>query len=219
MDVEYKLNRQRRWTEQQEYLTSCCSIVHQIPRVFRSSRWIIDLGPGAGELLEHARLLGYQIQGIDSADDTGGMSKLYRDVCRQRWHEHSINVMERDAIAVFRSYRLHPIEQPDWHHNVQLLNSRGSFEYIFRHYLEPHTNAWMTCEAAHWQFTNELREDLQDMFAFAHCILCPDGWFVLHANGCANHSLMDHELQSIGNSYLKLTHCDQAKRLYRWKKS
>ena len=187
--LRQKLDRARRFREHIEYLNKFFPEFTECEPGF-----VVDLGCGAGELLEIARYYGHDIHGIEATSGKGGMGDNYLEACRIRWRQQDIKVSSIGAPYVFRN-------PPDWlppRHSCVLINSRGSLEQMFCQHMdgEPH-DEHHRADRMTWRISGYLRNDIIRMFLCVYDLIREDGRFVIHANGATNADEMDILLDNV----------------------
>jgi hypothetical protein len=190
-----KLDRQRRLREHRDYLREHCpNLGDEEPGL------VIDIGPGAGELLEFARNLRHATLGIDAPDGEGGMGDAYVRACEIITERRQIPVERSRLFGVVRRWKM-KVEQLSpsvWTSTLSaalgtggeavLINSRGSLEQAFSEYMEgpPHDKHHKAANM-HWRINDRLtRNAMRDFAAWVAHQLRPGGRFVAHMNGSTN---------------------------------
>lgn len=172
-----KTDRTRRLMEHCEYVQKWLPELSVAPKGY-----VIDVGPGMGETLEIARLMGHVGIGVDAPDGDGGMGDKYLWASRLMHQRQGLNV----AYAGFL----------DWlceENNSQLsrccvaINFRGSVEQVFSRFMagEPHDKHHQAAQME-WVWAGECESEARRMFAVMADLLRDDGVIVIHANGSRN---------------------------------
>ncbi len=210
-----KLDRERRIAEHLDYLNT------NVPEVYgRTPGRVLDIGPGAGELLEILAASGHECAGVDTSDGAGGMGDDYLaasalmherqklDVIRHQrgfWSvQKATKVWERDVAPVFS--------------DVVLLNFRGSLEQVCAEAMEgrPH-HEHHQCRLLSWNL--ERAEKLFVLLTeFAGTVLRPGGFLLIHANGSINHDDAEELLVGVAERWPSLKLIHRANRVLKWMK-
>jgi SAM-dependent methyltransferase len=175
-----KLNRSRRLQEHWEYVDAYA------PELYKaSSGCVLDLGPGAGELLEIARYYNHNAIGLDAPDGKGGMGNAYVRACSLMHSRQKLCVTLCGLDALLFGEGGEQIT--DRAEQFVLINSRGSFEQMFADCMEgePH-HLHHDCKRLAWRDTPITRAKLRLFFEFMHNLLRPGGSLLIFANGSAN---------------------------------
>jgi len=178
-----KLDFTRRYKELNSYIDK---YLFEAKQSNDKNNYIIDLGPGPGDFLKIFRdELNYpNIKGYDARlDSIEGMGKNYVNLCYHYTMENNI-----------------PIEYCDFHetgflgikdNSVFIINSRGSFEQIFRKYLlgKPHYIDHKSDQT--WSHSIEMHNKLKNFFIDCSNILVKNGILLISFNGSKCNSLQN----------------------------
>lgn len=189
--LSFKIRRSRRLREHYMFLDH---VAPELPRTERG--WVIDLGPGPGELLEIARDCGHKTLGVDAPNGTGGMGDDYLKASRMMWERQGLTVVQPPYGALDVSDGYFPI--PAKEGECVLINSRGSFEQIFSAFLKgrPH-HKHHNCKLQTWKVDDNGLQcyALPNFFRWAARMLRPGGALVIRCNGSRNEREVDEMLR------------------------
>ena len=207
-----KLNRKRRIRNHADYLAKYVPEFEAMPPAY-----VLDLGPGAGELLEIARWYGHNAIGLDAESGKHGMGEPYVQACRLMHQRQRLAVLycgidgllrtgdHRDAMIRSRAGRF------------CLINSRGSVEQMFHDCLHgPPHDEHHECHQLAWQDTDWTRNRLAAFFQTMEDLLQPGGVLLIHANGASNTADGDRLLQEAAAEAPWLECVRHEERLHKW---
>ena len=172
-----KYNRVRRINDHLEYLQKLA------PEVLLNENldsYVIDIGPGPGELLEICRALGYKTKGFDAKLEDCEMGRPYLELSMLMSERQNLDIDYCGFENILSSL---PIEND----STFLVNSRGSIEQVFKKHLEgvPHKIHHDAKQLA-WSFSDDMKNDFLTLFENVSRILVPDGIFLIYGNGSSN---------------------------------
>jgi hypothetical protein len=206
-----KLSRTRRLGEHLNYL------FEYAPEVFVTNPpgLVIDFGPGAGELLEIGRMLGFRILGVDAKTGAGGMGDNYLDACRLIVQRQNLPVRYCGAEHFMSNEAL----SPDLHGSAVLINSRGSIEQMFSRLMDgPRHHLHQDCRKLRWQENPRTQEALEAFLWRCKQLLTFGGVLLVAANGSANLDWYDGMIcraaAEVGGLRLLVHH----RRIHKWVK-
>lgn len=187
-----KVDRNRRVGEHLRYVLRHCPQIRTV-----EPGLVIDVGPGPGELLEIARALGHEHQGIDAPDGVGGMGDKYV--------EYSRMMHQRQGLAVDYKGFLAWLEDPPIGNRAVLINLRGSIEQSLCDFMtgDPH-HEHQDCKQLEWEFGERLVATVDKMCSVFRSLLRDDGCVLIHCNGSASvgerlfDALLDHTAARAG---------------------
>jgi len=199
-----KLDRDRRVREHKAYLKD-----HKIDLAVEPGV-VVDLGPGAGELLELAEDAGHMSLGVDAPSGVGGMGELYLEACRLMHQRQNLEVIQWRALDWIQQ------DHEDLAGKCVLVNSRGSLEQIFSDFLEgPPHHLHQDATRLRWRLSDGLlRSNLVRFLEGAMRLLRdPGGVLLVRSNGAEGSDAVDWLLQDLGSKVLTsvyhrpLVHC------------
>lgn len=172
-----KYNRGKRLNDHLLYLKNLAPEV--LTRTSVGS-YVVDIGPGPGELLEISRFLGYKTKGFDAKLEDCEMGKPYLQLSMMMSERQNLDI-EYCGFENILS-RL-PLETD----STFLVNSRGSIEQVFKKHLEgvPHKVHHDAKQLA-WTFSDEMKSDFLLLLNEVKRILVPGGIFLIYGNGSSN---------------------------------
>jgi SAM-dependent methyltransferase len=175
--LQRKLARTRRLWDHYNYLK--CNWNFSLD-YYTNSSLVIDIGPGAGELLELARLQGYATLGVETMEGEGGMGQDYLYACRLLHQRQRINCLYQDNTINW--IKGHPL-----HNCCSLINLRGCIEQLLCYHMQgPPHHEHHDCKRLRWIISGGLINDIKSILQFASTALIPSGVLLIHANGAAN---------------------------------
>jgi SAM-dependent methyltransferase len=189
-----KYNREKRISDQREYLKKLCPDIFSINS---NNLHVVDIGPGPGELLEIARSLGFQIAGYDALIEDCEMGLPYVKLSKMMSDRQKLDIEYCGFENILD--RL-PLEN----NSTFLVNSRGSIEQVFKKHLEgpPHKDHH-NAKLLKWSLSSDMINDFKRLFIEVERILVPTGYFIIHGNGTSNieeyNSLMFELVDNVKN--------------------
>jgi SAM-dependent methyltransferase len=172
-----KYNRARRLNDHLGYLQK---LAPEVLLNENSGSYVVDIGPGPGELLEICRALGYKTKGFDAKLEDCEMGRPYLELSMLMSERQDLDI---DYCGFENTFCSMPIEND----STFLVNSRGSIEQVFKRHLEgvPHKIHHDASRLA-WTFSDDMRNDFLDLFKSVYRILVQGGIFLIYGNGSSN---------------------------------
>lgn len=203
-----KTDRARRLREHAEYL------MEHVPEIlFRDAGGlVVDLGPGCGELLELARLIGCETLGIDAACGFGGMGNDYVETCRMLTERQGLPVDRCGFDAFFADGKHVPHRA-----SAILVNSRGSIEQMLHRHMEGEKHhLHQDCRRLRWRETGATREAMEAWYFKCRELLMRGGIILVAANGSQNDQWYDKTSVAAGTSIGLRLIDSQRNLLHKW---
>lgn len=203
-----KYDRDRRLREARQYLDDFIKPIQKIGL-------FIDIGPGPGELMEVARVLGFSVLGYDAPSGQGGMGDKYLELSRLLHRRQRLDV------------RYGGVEQFVGHSEgfagtAAVVNLRGSIEQCFAEHLDgPPHHLHHDRRQQRWKFDDSLRAKIHWFVARIAVVLGKDGIAAIHCNGTGdeqNTLEFDLLLTSAAVQAGLTVADDSAPRAHRWRK-
>lgn len=176
--LKKKFNREKRLHDHVEYLESFASdVVH---KKNKEGLYVVDIGPGPGELLEICRALGYKTKGYDAKIEDCEMGVPYIELSRHMAKRQKLDIEYCGFENILDDL---PLED----NSVFMISSRGSIEQVFKKHLigvphrEHHSARMLT-----WSLSKKMKEDFVSLFEQAKRVLVPGGIFLVYGNGATN---------------------------------
>ncbi len=169
-----KLHRHRRLQDHWDYLKQVMPDLWWLQR-----GTVVDIGPGAGELLEVVRWLGHDTIGVDAPlNSEGGMGNHYLRVCRMMHERQRLDVRYENA----KGWNPVWLVESCW-----MVNSRGSLEQVMHQYLEgePH-HLHHDCNRLAWREEDGTEIAIRALINRWASWLKPGGVLSIYANGARN---------------------------------
>ena len=207
-----KYNRTIRIKDHTEYLSSF------FPQIFYKSNsakkyFVVDVGPGPGELLEIVRNLGYNIAGFDAKINDCEMGEPYVKLSKMLSDRQQLNIKYCGFENIIDTF---PFEN----NSVFLINFRGSIEQVFKKHLigEPHIKHH-DAKRLEWSFSDNMINDFNKLFKSVERTLVKNGCLLIHGNGTKNISEYNLFILRLCEKFKNLV-CDgtDTKTLHRIKK-
>lgn len=196
-------NREKRIKDIKNYINSLAPEILSESNRNLSNLFIIDIGPGPGELLEVARDHGYNHLGYDALIDDCEMGNEYIRYSYLMSKRQNLNIKYCDFYNSIGNLNI-----PE--NSTALINSRGSIEQVFRSHLEgvPHKQH-KDAQQLSWIIDDNLDQKLTLMFKEFYKILVTNGVILIHGNGAKNvdeyHNLLVKVVASIDGLVLEAT--------------
>ncbi len=171
-----KYNREARVIEHRQYITqNCPEIITAEPGL------VVDLGLGAGELLEFARAFGHRAIGIDAPTGEGGMGNGYLRLSKLMHVRQKLDVDYTGGPAFFRE--LAKLSNAEIYGDMVLLSARGSWAQCWAKYVggPPH-HINHDCTQQYWIWSDRLRVEWRRAFRAMFKHLRPGGCVLIAAN-------------------------------------
>jgi len=173
-------NRAKRIKDIKDYVNNLA------PEIFHESNknlnhlYVIDIGPGPGELLELARHHGYGHLGFDAPLDDCEMGDKYIKFSHLMAKRQNINIEYCDFYKKIGNLGLQDS-------TVVFINSRGSIEQVFRDHLVgvPH-KVHKEAKRLAWKIDDDLKDKFRSMFLEFSRVLVTGGTILIHGNGASN---------------------------------
>ena len=168
-----KYDRQRRLVEHRQYIDDYC------PEIMSTeSGLVVDLGPGAGEMLEFARKFGHSHLGIDAESSKGGMGKGYLKLSKMMHQRQGLEVNYMGGHAFFRKLRDEQVSR-----DIVLLSARGAWAQCWSKFVggPPH-HLHHDCNQQWWNFGQPLTDVWRMAFRAMAKHLRPGGHVLIVAN-------------------------------------
>jgi glycosyltransferase involved in cell wall biosynthesis len=170
-----KCDRDKRLSEHLLYL------IDNIPELFMqkpNNKYVVDLGPGQGETLEIARLLGYSVLGYDATISDCEMGDDYINYSNLMSKCQQLNIVYNG----FENYKIELDDSSTW-----FVNSRGSIEQIFRDHLSgvPHKVHHKASKLA-WIDNNDTYNAFMGFILECERVLCEYGILMIFGNGSSD---------------------------------
>ena len=142
--------------------------------------FVVDIGPGPGELLEIARNHGYDHLGFDALLDDCEMGDKYIRFSHLMTRRQDLKI---DYCDFYKNISNLPLAN----NSTVLINSRGSIEQVFRDHLEgvPH-KVHKDANRLAWRIDEDLKTAFDTMFNEFSRVLLPNGIILIHGNGASN---------------------------------
>ncbi len=192
-----KYNRKTRLAEHLQYIAqNCPEILNAEPGM------VVDLGPGAGELLEMARVFGHRAIGIDAPTGEGGMGEGYLRLSKLMHVRQKLDVEYIGGPAFFQT--LSKLDVAGLVGDMVLLNARGSFAQCWaEHVGGPPHHINHDCKQQYWMWSDELFADWSRAFRAMFAHLRPGGHVLIAANRLgeqSNQQRYDKEITSVAKA-------------------
>ena len=174
------LNRKKRITEIKSYMNQLVPEILSEKNKGLNQFFVLDIGPGPGELLEIARQHGYSHLGFDAKIEDCEMGSEYIEYSHLMAKRQNLNIEYCDF---YKHIGKIPLEDQ----KAVLINSRGSIEQVFRSHLSgvPH-KVHKDAKQLSWVVDEELKENFFIMFKEFSRILISGGVILIHGNGAKN---------------------------------
>jgi hypothetical protein len=173
-------NRKKRFSDLKGYLNQLAPEILAEQNKNLSHLYVIDIGPGPGELLEIARKHGYNHLGFDASIDDCEMGDNYIQYSSLMARTQNLNIEYCDFYQVMRKL-------PLGDNSCALINSRGSIEQVYRSHLQgvPH-KIHKDAKQLEWIIDDSLKTAFLDMFSEFSRVLVVGGTVLIHGNGASN---------------------------------
>lgn len=174
-----KVNRSRRWGDHVVYAK------RWLPHLWTAtSGTVLDIGPGMGELLELATVLGHSHLGVDSPSGDGGMGTQYLQAAKLMHKRQGLAVSYKEFLLWLDSMQSLALTE-----KCVAINSRGSIEQVFARFMEgvPHDKHHRASEMT-WVLSPDCWAAIDHLMKSAAELLRHDGVLLIHANGSKNHA-------------------------------
>jgi len=205
-----KYDRQRRVQDHLRYLQKYAP---EVLGPATKSTYIIDVGCGAGETLEWARVFKWRTIGIEAPGGDGGMGDGYWQLSKLMHQRQGLAVLYCGWQAYVQRYG----------HVASLFNFRGSWSQSYANFLDglPH-HIHHDCHQQTWRWGVELREAWAAAFEFMAHWLVPGGHILIAANdtgGSGCRARYNQEMQEVASEAgLKLVREGNKGLLLKWRK-
>jgi len=205
-----KYDRERRLREHLHYLQRYAKEVFAKP--LPSTR-IVDVGCGAGETLEWARVFGWNAVGVEAPSGEGGMGEGY-------WRLSQL-LHERQKLTVLYCGWRNYIKKEC--HAAAFFNFRGSWAQSYADFLDgPPHHVHHDCHRQAWRWGVELQEAWRLAFDYMASVLVPGGHILIAANdtgGSTCRARYNKEMQTSATAAgLKLVREENKGLLLKWVK-